>query len=261
MEVYAYIEKRKVWVMENNTFKYKEVSITTKAFTTVRKDKRKTTIDISRKGSIIKEKCKQLTDIALELFPNRHISDEDLAYLIRRYVGGDKETLRAYMGYYGIVQRSRRSGEGYVKGTSRKGYLEIFGFMHRITRMEWVIHVQMKLPNADLGFHTNEGFEGSKEKISLSQSIHNEGGEGGGKTENPSVREKLTPYGFSVLNDNMETAENNNNNTTEKERNFSPKIFQRLENGQLNSEDSVVQSAKPLDFEPDLARRKNPKIE
>ena len=254
MEVYAYTEKRKVWVMENNTFKYKGFSITAKAFTTERKDKRKTTIDISRKGSIIKEKCKQLTDIALELFPDRHIPNEDLAYLIRRYVGGDKETLRAYMGYYGIVQRSRRSGEGYVKGTSRKGYLEIFGFMHRITRMEWVIHAQMRLPNADLGFHTNEGVEASKEKISLSESIHRDNVEGNGKPLASTVE-----CGNGCPNiETKETHNNNNNNTTERERNFTPKIFQRFE---LTLEEEAILKAEPLDSEPDLARKKCPRIE
>jgi hypothetical protein len=223
--------------MENNTFKYKEVSIT-KAFTTVGKHKKKSSIDISRKGSIVKEKCTQLTEIALELLPDRKIRDEELAYLVKRYCGADKETVRAYMGYYGTIKRSRRSGEGYVLGATRKGYLEILGFMHRISRTEWLIHAQMKLQEAPSGLNANERLECSKEKISLSQKIEvfsqGEGSEGN--------RFEKVPL----------TGKNNNNNTTERERNFTPKIFQRLE---LSAEEETIFKAKPLDSEPDRSRQ------
>jgi hypothetical protein len=196
-----------------------------KTFTTEAKNgHRKTTIDISRKGSITKEKARQLTEIALNLFPDRHISDEDLGDLIKRYCGANKETLRAYVGYYGIIRRSKRTGEGYILGQSRKGYLEIFGFMHRVTRSEWVIHAQMKLPSSVSGFHTNEGFEASKEKISISHG----------------VMETTTSRETEGI---VETEKHNNNNTTERERNFTPKISQRF--SELTFEEEAALYSKP----------------
>ncbi len=199
-----------------------------KVFTTEKKHK--TTIDISRKGSIIKEKCKQLTEIVLSLYPDRRVPDDDLDYLISRYVGADRETRRAYKGYYGRIRRSKRTGEGYVIGSSRKGYLEIFGFMHRINNNKWFIHAQMKLPeaqmvsnvdeSADLSLSTNEGLAKvvSKDKISLC------------------VTEKI---------------ENKlNNNTTERERNFTPKIPQRFS---LSREELAILNAKSCQ-EPDGAK-------
>ena len=183
-------------------------------FTTEPKKPKHTTIDISRKGSIIKEKCRQLTEIALELFPVRRIPDEDLAYLIRRYIGGDRETVRAYMGYKGTVKRSKRTGEGYVAGNSRKGYLETFDFMHKVSLNEWVIHAQMKLQNADSEHHNHEGLSEnvSKEKISLSE------------------RGKATATGEGLGHGEVavESREiNNNNNNTVRERNFTPKIYSK----------------------------------
>ena len=214
------------------------------SFTTDPKHK-KSTINISRKGSITKEKCRQLAEIALELFPDRRVPGEDLAFLIRRYVGGDKETVRAYMGYYGSVKR-RSSGEGYVLGQSRKGHLEIFDCMHRTNHNEWVIHAQMKLQNADLGFHNNEGVEfESKEKISLSILQ--------GKEREKTVLEVVSPRD----NETIET--NNNNNNTERERNFTPKIYGEVlkhtypkhinmleQSGELTPEELRVLNAKPL---------------
>jgi len=216
-------------------------------FTTKPRHKRKTTIDISRKGSVVREKCGQLAEIALNLFPDRRISNEDLGDLIKRYVGGDRETVRAYLGYRGRLTRNKRTGEGYVIGNSRKGYLEIFGFMHPVSNGDWVIHVQMKLPNADSEFHTNEGSGvlESKEKISLSE-----------RGRDDTFTEVLRGGG-SVVSEN----ENNNNNTTARERNFAPKIFQRLEKPELNSEELAILTAKPVDSEPDLARLKCPKIQ
>lgn len=145
----------------------------------------RTTINICRKGSIVMERCRQLTETALELFPNRKISSEDLEYLITKYIGGDRGTIRAYMGYRGRVARSKSSGEGYVVGNPKKGYLETFGFMHRISNGEWVIHAQMKLSNAGLGNHNNEGVEKkSMKKISLSPKAPVKGAVNGGDNDN-----------------------------------------------------------------------------
>jgi hypothetical protein len=141
-----------------------------KTFTTEPKypKRRRTKINICIGSPIVYEKCRQLSEMALELFPNRRVSNEDLEYFIMRYVGANRETLRAYVGYRGRVARSKRSGEGYIIGTPRKGYLETFGFMHRINHSTWLIHVQVKLPTADSGLLTNEEL-GSKEEISLSE--------------------------------------------------------------------------------------------
>jgi hypothetical protein len=170
-------------LMGETTEEIHQITIS-KSFTTERKT---TTINISRKGSIVKEKCKQLTEIALDLFPDRRIPHEDLTFLIMRYIGCDKETIRNYAGYYGTVKR-RASGEGYVVGKQRKGYLEIFDFMHRVNFNEWVIHAQTTLSKPFLEHHNNEGLSQicSKEKLSLP--IHDAGGgvgEGHRASEDP----------------------------------------------------------------------------
>jgi len=137
-------------------------------FTTKPKHPRRTTINVSRKGSIVKEKCRQLTEVALSLFPERHISHEDLADLVKMYAGGDKETVRSYLGYSGCLRRNKRTGEGYVFGNRRKGYLELFGFMHKTNHAMWTIHAQMKFPDASMVSNTNEESRLLfKEKISL----------------------------------------------------------------------------------------------
>jgi hypothetical protein len=183
---------------------------TLKTFTTERK-KPKTTINISRKGSIVKERCAQLTEIALNLFPNRRISDQDLSYLLSSYIGGDKETGRAYKGYKGRIRRSKRTGEGYVVGQTRKGYLELFGFMHRIRQDTWVIHAQAQLvPNISECSSENC----FKEKISIFVTPK-------GKKSEKTVFEGCLANREALT----ETERINNNNTTEKERNFSPKIY------------------------------------
>jgi hypothetical protein len=214
----------------------------TKAFTTEQRHKRKSSIDISRKGSIVKEKCTQLTEIALELFPDRKIPEEELAYLVKCYCGADKETVRAYMGYYGTMKRSKISGEGYVLGASRKGYLEILGLMHRISRTKWLIHAQMRLPEAPSGLNTNEGLEVSKEKISLSHNV--EVFPQGERARENRIEEVVS------LNEE-DDYNNNNNNTTERERNFAPKISQRLD---LTPEEEAILNAIPVDSQPDRSK-------
>ena len=111
--------------------------------------------------------------MALEMCPNRRISHEDLVYLITSYIGGDKETVRAYVGYKGFVKHSHSGGLSRVIGEKHKGYLEIFGFMHQIKHKTWLIHAQTQLipPTAPLSLN-NEGYKvggnDSKEKISIS---------------------------------------------------------------------------------------------
>ncbi len=144
-------------------------NITQKTFTTESKHKPRTTIKISRKGNIVKEKCRQLTDIALNLFPDRIISHEDLSYLVLSYIGGNRDTVRAYMGYLG---RQIGSSYGNTKwiGRRRKGYLETFGFMtHK--GLKWIIHAQSQLFPPPPPLLDSECVEEnkSKEKISLSQ--------------------------------------------------------------------------------------------
>ena len=115
---------------------FKDIKLSNQSFTTNRKTP-KSSIDISRKGSIVKERCKQLTVIINDLFPSQIISDRDLADLIEEYIGADKETLRSYKGYGGSV-RMGRAGDNKIVGLSRKGYLERFGFLTRVHR-SWVV--------------------------------------------------------------------------------------------------------------------------
>jgi hypothetical protein len=204
-----------------------------KTFTTERKALRKTSIDISRKGSVVKERCRQLSDIALMLREERKISNEDLSYLVCRYIGADKETMRAYLGYYGRIKRSKRTGEGYSVGLPRKGYLEVFGFMHRARNNEWVIHEQVTLPSAVSAFHTSECSDVFKEKISISSSVgvvSNRETVGNGETVERGKKEE---------------------EDTERDRNFTPKMCPKI--SELTPEEQLILTAKPTDKSIDRA--------
>lgn len=190
-----------------------------RTFTTGRKPR--TIINISRKGSIVKERCRQLTDMALTLYPDRKIGHADLAYLITSSIGGDRATIRAYMGYNGYVKHSTCGNMSIVLGKKRRGYLETFGFMHKVNLSTWVIHAQTKLiaPAPPLS-HNNERVDGfgSKEKISLSYSpLHaiNKG--------------RLSDHRGQRVSE-WETNKIINNNNTERERNFTPMNLGKIQN-------------------------------
>jgi len=117
-----------------------------RTFTTEPKPKPRTTINIGRKGSIVKERCRQLTEMALTLYPSRKIDRDDLTYLITSSIGGDRATIRAYMGYNGYVKHSHTGSLSVVIGKKRRGYLETFGYMHKANLNTWVIHAQTTLP-------------------------------------------------------------------------------------------------------------------
>ena len=189
---------KKLLVKEKVTFE--------RSFTT--EPKKKTTINISRKGSVVKEKCRQLVNIVMRLFPEGRVSTEDLEALVEDYCGADKTTVRAYVGYYGRIKRSKRSGEGYVCGVPRKGYLQKFGFMHPITHYQWKV-TQTCLS----AYHNNEGLSqvASNQKISFSQKVN------GQEVELPTSMEVV--------------AKNNNNNNTARERNFLHKSLEKTERG------------------------------
>jgi hypothetical protein len=175
---------------------------TNKTFTTERQ--RKTTINISRKGSIVKERCRQLTEIITNLFPNRTLSDDDLVCLIQDYIGADKETIRSYKGYSGHI-RTGRCGDNKIVGLSRKGYLEQFGFLRKIPGRRWVI-CQLSLASQDMIIENSKPKIASKEKSSISQGER--------------IREQR--FEKVVLSYSRERKEEED---TEKDRNFSPKIY------------------------------------
>lgn len=112
-------------------------------FTTHRKPRLRSTLNIIKNGSMVYRKCQQLVDELLKVFPDGVIEDEDLTYFIERFAGTDRETVRAYKGYSGHV-RAGRCGDNTIVGLSRKGYLEKFFFMSRKGR-RWVIPIQAKL--------------------------------------------------------------------------------------------------------------------
>jgi hypothetical protein len=216
-----------------------------KAFTTERKPKPRSTINIAKKGSIVKERCKQLVEILLQLYPEGIVPEEDVAYFIARYIGADRNTIRAYLGFKGSIATNKRTGEGYVRGIQRKGYLEIFGFMHRINRNTWFIPHQTEItayqnekavtvPNT----YEANGENCSKEKISLSHTFINVK-----SLQLAAVKEKVSVGETSVSprterhteKTNIEAAEISantenkiNNNTSVRERNFTPKIGEDL---------------------------------
>lgn len=140
--------------------------------------KRKTSINISRKGSIVKEKCRQLTEIASGLVADGIISDPDLTDLIEDHCGADKETVRAYKGYRGSIRQRKGSNEGYIFGQSRKGYLEKFGFMYRVNRSLWKISQTVLLSSSSLqtnGYERLTENESIKRSLSFSQGETSEG--------------------------------------------------------------------------------------
>jgi hypothetical protein len=112
--------------------------------------KRKTTIDICRKGSIVKEKCRQLTEIAFRLFPEGELSRQDLRDMVEDYWGSSKETIRSYLGYRGQIRQRKRGGGAYIFGEAREGYLKKFGFMHEVGATKWRINQHALLSNSSL---------------------------------------------------------------------------------------------------------------
>jgi hypothetical protein len=208
-----------------------------KVFTNQRK-KPKTTINISRKGSIVKERCRQLCEIALRLFPNRIISDCDLKGLVMMYVGCDKETIRSYCGYYGHI-RQGKYGDNRVVGLSRKGYLELLGFAHKVGHGRWLLHAQMTL--CESGNSPPAYYEGShvdsKEEISLSSSgSYDVSGQAFEGTKRVANRERQEEE------------------ASEKERNFTPRIYgESSQKAQFSSLEDAILRAKPSD-EPDRAK-------
>jgi len=192
-------------------------------FTTERKHKPKSRINISRKGSIVKERCKQLTDIALDLYPSRRIKHEDLTYLVTAYIGGDKATVRAYTGYKGYVKHSRTGAHSQIIGKPKKGYLETFGFMHKVNSQIWVIHAQSQLvPPAFPPTLYNESVEEKVSKENFSFSTLS-------STDQIST-ERLSDCRVTENSDSAweTTTKIYNNNNTERERNFTPKIFPKI---------------------------------
>src|SRR3990172_6905592 len=84
-------------------------------------------------------------EVVENLFPDRVLSDDDLSCLIQDYIGADKETVRSYKGYSGHI-RAGRCGDNKIVGCSRKGYLEVFGYLRKVPGRRWMI-VQSVLPS------------------------------------------------------------------------------------------------------------------
>lgn len=124
--------------------------------------------------------------------------------MIEEYIGADKETIRAYKGYHGHI-RQGRCGDNRIVGLSRKGYLEKFGFLKKIPDFKWQV-CQLKLNSEDIAIR-GDGFE-SNQKISISPI-------GSEVSANRDVR-KETEGRYREKEEE----------DTEKERNFTPKIYE-----------------------------------
>jgi hypothetical protein len=176
-------------------------------FTTHKKPRPKTTINILRKGSIVKERCKQLAENALNLFPDRVLSDQDVTDLIFRYIGADKETIRNYKGYYGSI-RPGKCGDNKIVGLSRKGYLELYDFFTR-QGSRWIVHAQSVLSSGSFSsqaIRKSDIKNESNEKISISSR----------------VRSSVDLESGKVVTDVSSRREEEE--ATEKDRFFTPKI-------------------------------------
>ncbi|MGD0995553.1 MAG: hypothetical protein ABR909_08530 [Candidatus Bathyarchaeia archaeon] len=186
-------------------------------FTTHRKAP-KSSIDICRKGSIVKERCKQLIAIINDMFPSQVLSDEDLTCLIEDYIGADKETLRSYKGYGGHV-RTGRCGDNHIVGISRKGYLEKFGFLRKIGGRRWAVCQAVIFSQAcmkgDSGLVANE-------KISISVNSHVEA----------LIPKGMGSEGKPILE--VPPSKELEEEATEKERNFTPMISPMIEDNDPN---------------------------
>lgn len=215
------------------------------------KDKRfstasKTTININRKHSIVKEKCNQLMKMMWDLGYRNKIPHGDLRYLICEYIGGDRGTVRAYLGFRGRVQHNIFGSK--VIGIMREGYLQIFGYAERKNAKAWILsHKNVPLP-----YHYKEELippvpplpnnderlrKVKMEKISLSQ-------RGSNYTENSS----LTNGEGGVVRNRI------NNNNTERERNF-PNGIQNCIRKELTKLEQAILTAKPSEKgEPDRAK-------
>ncbi len=225
------LEKTKTVTVESHT-----------VFTTHRK-KPKTSIDICRKGSIVKERCKQLCTVIADMFPSRIISDADLTCLLQDYIGGDKETIRAYKGYGGHV-RAGRCGDNRIVGLSRKGYLELYGFLVKAPGRKWALAQTVLSTSEKVEPQTfyqtsrspDSGF-GSNQKISFSVV-----GMGGGLGES------------FVGGEVVSSREREKKETTEKERNLCPKIYPKIEERpSLSAVELAVLGARPCE-EPDRSK-------
>jgi hypothetical protein len=192
----------------------KELNFSTSAFTTHAK-KHKTSINISRKGSIVKERCRQLVEIIVSLYPDGFLPDDDLQDLVKMYIGADKETVRAYCGYYGNI-RTGRCGDSKIVGLSRKGYLEIFGFLRKAGSRYGIRYwglVQTFLSESPISSQANLKESVSNnvhEKISISLSSS-------GK-----ARETSESVVSAVV---VSSSKREEEEATEKERNFTPMIY------------------------------------
>lgn len=197
---------------ESKTLTFEKV--TEKVTFTTHSKKPKTTINICRKGSVVKERCKQLVDVIVEMFPERVLSDDDLTCLIQDYIGADKETVRSYRGYGGHI-RAGRCGDNHVVGLSRKGYLETFGFLRKVPGRRWMIvqavlsegSISSQAMSREVSYPSFYSPNGSNEKISISP-----------------VQVGCVVSGSSSGSNDGSSRRLEEEEATEKERNFAPMI-------------------------------------
>ncbi len=138
------------------------------------------------------------------------ISDENLLCLIQDWIGADKETVRAYKGYSGHI-RAGRCGDNRIVGVSRKGYLEVMGFMRKIPGHRWAVCQVALLPTQVRSSERVSESVGSNENFSISPPL-----EKSVQNELFSEPKQTTDASCSSSLEKKEV--------TEKERNISPKI-------------------------------------
>ena len=177
------------------------------------------------------------------------IPNRDLLYLITNYIGGDRGTVRAYLGFRGRVQHNIYGSK--VIGIMREGYLETFGYAKRKNSKTWLlfhknvplpyhytqelIPLTHPLPNAFMNID-DRLIEGNMEKISLSQG-------GSNYTENS-----------SLANGESGVVRNKFNNNNVRERNSANGIHNCIRK-ELTKLEQAILTAKPSEKgEPDKAK-------
>lgn len=142
-------------------------------YTTEPKRRPKTTINLNRKHSTVLEKIHQVFEIMWDLGYHKMISHGDMVFMISKYCGCNRGTIRSYLGHksYG---GSSKHGDRHVTHVT-KGFLEQFGYAKR-WRGNWILnhkniprryHYVENLPISLLEDMKGSS-EGNMEKISLS---------------------------------------------------------------------------------------------
>jgi hypothetical protein len=89
------------------------------------------------KKSLAYRRCELVVQIAVDIGNNPTICNEDMLFLVCRYIGADRLTLQKYFGYSKIMGK-----RGQQYGSRKQGLFEIFGLARRLKSGKgWLLNV------------------------------------------------------------------------------------------------------------------------